>query len=89
MPTFVSPEGNFEVWETRPDGYITEAEWRAQHTIPPAPEPDKNILILMQIEVLETQQTRRRMREAALTAEGRLWLEQLEAQIEALRAQLT
>ena len=48
-----------------------------------------NDVMLAQIEALEVQQTRRRMREAALSEEGRLWLEQLESQIEALRAQLT
>lgn len=37
MPKFFSPEGNPEVWDTRPaGGYLTPAEWAAAH---PAPEP--------------------------------------------------
>ena len=89
MPTFYSPDGNAEVWEAKPDGYYTVEEWEALHPTPKAQEPDKNAVILMQIEALEMQQTRRRMREAALTEEGRLWLENLDARIEALREQLT
>lgn len=27
MATFFSPNGNPEVWENKPDGYFTEAEW--------------------------------------------------------------
>jgi hypothetical protein len=41
MPKFYSPEGNFEVWETRPDGYCTEDEWNELHPAPPPPEPTK------------------------------------------------
>lgn len=37
MPSFYSPEGNFEVWEKKPKGYFTEEEWKAAH---PAPEPE-------------------------------------------------
>lgn len=33
MLVFYSPEGNPEVWETKPDGYFTEQEW-ADHTKP-------------------------------------------------------
>lgn len=36
MPNFYSPTGNFEVWETKPDGYYTVEEWQAMH---PAPLP--------------------------------------------------
>lgn len=41
MPKFYSPAGNFEVWETKPTGYYTEAEWAELHPAPPAPEPTK------------------------------------------------
>ena len=35
--TYYSPDGNPEIWETKPDGYFTPQEWRAAH---PAPEPE-------------------------------------------------
>ena len=36
MPTYYSPKGNVEVWEERPEGYLTPEEWAEAH---PAPEP--------------------------------------------------
>ncbi|WP_037355749.1 hypothetical protein [Selenomonas sp. FC4001] len=39
MPRYYSPDGNIEVWETKPDGYYTEEEWAELHPAPPAPEP--------------------------------------------------
>ena len=36
MATFYSPNGNPEVWESKPDGYYTPDEWQALH---PQPEP--------------------------------------------------
>ena len=36
MPTYVSPSGNFEVWEHIPNGYFTVEEWQTAH---PAPAP--------------------------------------------------
>jgi hypothetical protein len=36
MPTYISPTGNVEVWEVKPAGYVTPAQWQAAH---PAPEP--------------------------------------------------
>lgn len=35
MSKFYSPSGNFEVWDTKPDGYFTEEEWAELH--PPTP----------------------------------------------------
>ena len=29
MPTYISPQGNPEVWATRPTGYFTQKEWEA------------------------------------------------------------
>lgn len=29
MPTYYSPSGNAEIWEEKPDGYITQEEWDA------------------------------------------------------------
>lgn len=36
MAKFYSPTGNPEVWEVKPDGYLTPEEWAALH---PAPKP--------------------------------------------------
>jgi hypothetical protein len=47
MPKFYSPEGNFEVWETKPDGYYTEQEWHELHPAPPSPEPTKEEKLAM------------------------------------------
>ena len=35
---YYSPDGNLEVWDTKPQGYFTEEEWAELH---PAPEPQK------------------------------------------------
>ena len=34
---FYSPEGNAEIWDSKPEGYMTEKEWFEAH---PAPEPE-------------------------------------------------
>jgi hypothetical protein len=39
MATYYNPNGNPEVWDTKPDGYYTEAEWAEMHPAPPPPEP--------------------------------------------------
>lgn len=31
MPAFYSPSGNFELWEIKPDGYLTAEEWNLAH----------------------------------------------------------
>ena len=36
MAKFYSPDGNPELWNERPDGYLTPEEWAALH---PLPEP--------------------------------------------------
>jgi hypothetical protein len=38
MNTFISPKGNPEVWEEKPEGYFTPEEWDALHPAP-VPEP--------------------------------------------------
>lgn len=38
MAKYYSPQGNMEVWDTKPAGYYTEEEWAALH---PAPKPTK------------------------------------------------
>lgn len=35
MAKYYSPEGNFEVWDEKPEGYYTEEEWAELH--PPVP----------------------------------------------------
>lgn len=35
MGKYYSPEGNYEVWDSKPDGYYTEEEWSELH--PPVP----------------------------------------------------
>ena len=35
MGRYYSPEGNYEVWETKPEGYYTKEEWDALHPVPP------------------------------------------------------
>ena len=39
MAKYYSPDGNLEVWDTKPDGYFTEEEWAELHPAPPPPEP--------------------------------------------------
>jgi hypothetical protein len=39
MGRFYSPKGNFEVWDTKPDGYYTLEEWKALHPDPEPPKP--------------------------------------------------
>jgi hypothetical protein len=39
MPNFYSPSGNFEVWETKPNGYFSESEWAIAHPAPAPVEP--------------------------------------------------
>ena len=64
--------------------------WTAEGVVaPPLVEPDPNADIDAQILALEATVTQRRLREAALTDEGRAWLADLDAQIAALRAQRT
>ena len=41
MGKYYSPTGNYEVWDTKPDGYFTLEEWKALHPDPEPPEPTK------------------------------------------------
>lgn len=34
MGKYYSPQGNFEVWEQKPDGYFTKEEWAEMHPTP-------------------------------------------------------
>ena len=35
MATYINPNGNPEVWDTKPDGYYTPEEWQKLHPTPP------------------------------------------------------
>ena len=35
MAKYISPSGNPEVWDEKPDGYYTEQEWSELHPVPP------------------------------------------------------
>ena len=35
MATYISPTGNPEVWDKKPEGYYTVEEWEKMHPIPP------------------------------------------------------
>ena len=37
--TFVSPNGNYEIWEEKPEGYFTIDEWKEAHPEPVPPPP--------------------------------------------------
>jgi hypothetical protein len=43
MGTFISPNGNPEIWADRPHGYFTPEEWAVAHPapLPPAPSADE------------------------------------------------
>ena len=42
--TYYSPNGNPEVWDTKPDGYYTVGEWQEMHPyIPPVPTKEEQI----------------------------------------------
>ncbi len=34
MSVYYSPQGNCEIWETKPDGYLTEEEWLVLFPVP-------------------------------------------------------
>lgn len=44
MPTFVSPSGNREIWNVKPDGYFTTEEWDLAHPyVAPVITPEQEI----------------------------------------------
>ena len=47
MAKYYSPEGNPEIWDTKPEGYFTEEEWEKLHPIPPyVPTKEEQIAAL-------------------------------------------
>lgn len=65
-------------WLWTPEGCIAPPQ-------PPAPDP--NAAIDSEIQGIEAAVTQRRLRDAVLNDEGRSWLAEVEARIEALRSQ--
>lgn len=60
MGTFISPSGNPEVWEKKPNGYFTEMEWavRAAPEIPPddrTPAQKRQDAYMMEVDPLRKQ----------------------------------
>ena len=47
MGRYYSPDGNYEVWDEKPEGYYTKEEWDALHPIPPyVPTKEEKIAAL-------------------------------------------
>lgn len=70
--------------------YAEYLAWLAAGGVPdPVDPPDQRQIILDQITAMEASVTNRRLREAALTDAGRAWLADVDAQIAALRAQMS
>ena len=47
MATYYNPNGNPEVWDTKPEGYYTEEEWAELHPyVPPVPTKEEQIAAL-------------------------------------------
>ena len=47
MAKYYSPDGNIEVWDTKPEGYYTEEEWQELHPyVPPVPTKEEQIAAL-------------------------------------------
>jgi hypothetical protein len=63
MPTFYSPKNNPEVWESKPEGYLTVSEWMADHA-PPPPTPEEEDEAIRQGNIAE-----KRFQLAALDAQ--------------------
>lgn len=49
MSTYISPDGNPEMWDQKPNGYFTPEEWEADHPAPPPSEEEEKQLQLAEI----------------------------------------
>jgi hypothetical protein len=72
--------GNYQAWVTRVNGVELSSEESSARL--------HNLSVFAQIKAIEDTITNRRIREAALTPEGKAWLEQTDAAITALRITL-
>ena len=68
--------------------YKANAQRNGVELAPPVTQPP-SVAILAQIFALEVTVTQRRIRESVTTVDGKTWLSNVDAQIAALRAQLT
>jgi len=75
----LSPDG-VKAWYVEGIAEPTEAD------LAEYPDVDPVFLVMAEIDRLEAQVTQRRLREAALTDEGKAWLQNIEDQIAAERA---
>ena len=48
MCTYISPKGNPEVWEEKPEGYFPPKEWAAAHPSPAIQEESVDAAVLRQ-----------------------------------------
>ena len=65
MAKYYSPDGNIEVWDTKPDGYFTVKEWAELHPpVPYVPTKEEQIAAL----TAEYQQEKANLCEAYTTA---------------------
>ena len=74
MTTFFSPSGNPEIWDDKPEGYLTQDEWDSLHPAPvPAPEDAAEIRrteILFQLAMLDAQYFTLRVLAGACTGDA-------------------
>ncbi|SHI82104.1 DUF5320 domain-containing protein [Halodesulfovibrio aestuarii] len=94
MPIYVSPEGNPEVWEVKPDGYYEVDEWDAQNPPSLPTECELTQQRITEIQQLLTANDLASVRPLRAKVAGRATeedearLEELEDQAEALREEL-
>ncbi len=86
MRSVVEPDYSPAAGEVVSPDYMTEEQLAA--AFPGYAAGQQRLNLIGQINDFEAQQTARRLREATLTEDGRQWLDTLNQQIEALRAQL-
>ncbi|KAF1073597.1 hypothetical protein [Halodesulfovibrio sp. MK-HDV] len=94
MPTFVSPDGNFEVWEVKPTGYFEVEEWERDHPAPQQSKAEKAQQRITEIQSLLTANDLASVRPLRAKLAGTSTdfddnrLAELEEQAQALRAEL-
>ena len=86
MAKFYSPEGNFEVWDTKPDGYFTEEEWREAHPEPVyVPTKEEKLMALDSAFDADVAELTKYFTEAALEDDTELQ-EELKAELAEVKA---
>ena len=94
MSVFVSPSGNYEVWDVKPNGYVSVQEWEIENP-PPAPSQEeltqqriKEIQSLLTANDLASVRPLRAKLAGTATEADDARLAELEEQAQALRAEL-